>query len=377
MSRRILLLYNTPKARTYFRAVRDNIPELDIQVQPILLRPGPALPPAKRTWLAAYGVTRKRAREHIGPRRQRLWKAILERFAHWHYHSAAARIRRLAPDAVGVWGGQSVDTRAALAAADDLGVPRYTFECGLLPNTTTCDPRGVNFDNSVPRDPAFYAGRDTSAALPESLLPRASKHDDAAITLPDKYIFIPFQVRLDSQILLYSPWIRQMRQLFDAVTAAARQALPAGELKLVFKLHPSCVERYPELQASADANILFANGNPTEELIRCAQGVITVNSTVGIEALLLDRPVLTVGQACYAIPGVAGHAGSVDEIAAWMRALQAQTLPAAEHRLAFLSYLAQDYCIPDHHKRLTPAHFVALRKRLSQHPGPTTLPAPS
>ena len=367
--RRILLLHNTPKARRYFQALAAHIHNLDIRVRGIGLRGGPALAPGEAARIAGYTMARKHARGRIPNWRLRRLQAVHERVARWHYHSARVQILAQRPEAIGVWGGQSVDARAALRAAAALGVPAYTFECGLLPRTTTCDPRGVNADNALPRSPGFYARYDAPAELPRTLLPRAARRPQAAVTLPRRYVFVPLQVRLDSQVLLYSPWIRDMRHLFAVLTEARREA-GLEDVALVFKRHPSCRADYADLEglAAAMPGVLFANGNPTQALIDNALGVATINSTVGIEALLLERPVLTLGRACYAIDGVAASAHSVGEVAAWLRGLAQGTLPAARHRQAFLHYLANEYCIPGHHKSPGPAHYAALAQRLDSHP---------
>lgn len=372
MPRRILLLHNTPKARRYFQRLAEQLCQLDIRTAAIGLKRGPRLSDSRYAAMARYSMERKWQRHRIPDWRMRYLQTAHQRFAHWHYHAAVASIKRHQPDAIGVWGGQSVDTRAALEAARDHGVPSYVFECGLLPDTTACDPEGVNFENAIPRYPRFYAeySARTPAVLPQTLVARPSHHRDDAIELPQDYLFIPFQVRLDSQVLLYSPWIRDMPHLFDVIIEAARIALGTSDTALVFKLHPSCRQRYPALQdiAARDPRIHFANGNSTDQLVREARGVITINSTVGIEALLLNRPVLSLGQACYAIPGVCESASSVAAVSRWMQQITSGRTPAAPHREAFLHYLAHEYCIPQSHKHPGAAHFDAIATRLSSHP---------
>lgn len=370
MAHRILLLYNTPKAKRYFETLRDNLAGLDIRCRPLLASPGgPRLGAMARARIAEYTMRRKRARLRIPAWRVRLLDRGHRAVAQGHYNWARRQIERLAPDAVGIWGGQAVDVRAARAAADDAGIGRYTFETGLLPKTTTCDPAGVNFDNSVPRDPDFYGGFSGEAPLPESLQQRPGRRPAAAAALPEDYVFVPFQVHLDSQLLLYSPWIRDMGHMFTAVTEAWRTTLARRGIQLVFKMHPSCPETYPGLRAATarEPGVMFAGGNTTEELVRGARGVITLNSTVGIDGLLMGRPVLAMGRACYAIPGVADSARSVADIARWLEAVAGNSPPAAEHREAFLRYLARDYCIPDPHKAPGPDHFRAMERRLSDH----------
>lgn len=373
MARKILLLCNSPKAQRYFSALRDNISTMDLSVEWIGVRGGPALAPGQTAAMAHYTMLRKRARYSMSRWKLRWLQYMHERVAQWHYHSARARIERLRPDAIGVWGGQSVDVKAAITAAADLGVPAYVFECGLLPGTTTCDPRGVNADNSVPRDAAFYANFTPleGAELPQSLVPRRPRTVEAAVALPERYVFVPLQVRLDSQVLLYSPWVRDMRHLFQVVVDAAAEACVDGDVHLVFKQHPSCSAQHRDLQylAARTPRVMFANGNNTQQLIDGAQGVITINSTVGIESLLRGRPVLALGQACYAVPGVAEHAAGIGAVIRWLGDLQRGALPPAIHREVFLRYLAERHVIPGSHTLADAAHCSAVAARLAHHPG--------
>lgn len=371
VSRKVLLLYNSPKARRYFEALRDNIPELNLPVRWVGVKGGEPISNEQRAAITRYTMIRKEVRYTIPQWKMRLLRRLHEHAAQWHYNASRAKIEAEKPDAIGVWGGQSVDVKAAITAAADLGVPSYVFECGLLPRTTTCDARGVNYDNSVPRDPAFYESYSAEAELPTDLLQRASVQQYDAVELPEKYIFVPFQVRLDSQVLLYSPWVRDMRHLYDLVSDVAAEALAGTGVKLVLKQHPSCPETYPELHYFARncAHLMFANGNNTQQILQQALGVITVNSTVGIEALLMGRPVMTLGQACYGVPGVATPATSVSQLRDWMQSIASGSVPGDPLRQPFLNYLANEYVIPDTHKAPGPQHFAAIHQRLSSHPG--------
>ena len=80
-------------------------------------------------------------------------------------------------DTVAVWNGKHLRQALIIQIARALGKQTLFFENGMLPDTTVCDPQGVNADNSVPREAAFYAGYvDRSGrALPERLTVRASK----------------------------------------------------------------------------------------------------------------------------------------------------------------------------------------------------------
>lgn len=361
---RILLLWNSPKARRYFQALQAASTEAEVILAPVgLFAAGPRLDAQRRQQLADYSMRRKRARGRIPAWRLRLLECLHQAFAQWHYNAALARIRRCRPQMVGVWAGQAVDVRAAVAAAEDQGLRAVRFECGLLPGTVSCDARGVNFENSLPRNPAFYASYPVSSMPERRLLPRPARRRHAAIDLPERFVFVPFQVRLDSQVLLYSPRWRSMPALFELMTTALEAA---PDLHLVFKQHPSCAQSYPDLleRAAAHPRLHFANGNCTQELIESCLGVATLNSTVGIEALIFERPVLVLGQACYAIPGVAEQAVDVGDVRHWLRCLAQGQPPAAPLAPAFLSYLAREYCVPGHFRSPDPAHTQAMQRRL-------------
>ncbi|MGM0411839.1 MAG: hypothetical protein ACQERG_00820 [Pseudomonadota bacterium] len=377
MSGPILLLYNTPKARRYFRTLAANVDSPRLEAHPLAVFPGPCPRDAEgRRAIADYSLRRKAARPHIPPWRQRLFRALYPGVAAAHYAHARRLIRMTGASGVGVWGGQAMDVRAARAVAEDAGLPCHVFETGLLPRTTTCDPRGVNADSSVPRDPAFYRDLDADVDLPAHLEQRPGRVEHPRVPLPESYIFVPFQVRLDSQILLYSPWIRDMRHLFRVMVKAWQAALAPRGVELVFKLHPTCRERYPDLldKAADLPGVHFANGNTTEELIRGAEGVVTINSSVGLEALLLEKPVLALGEALYAIPGVAEQVREPGGITAWLRAVADGRPPTDDLRRPFLGWLARDYCIPDSHREPGPDHFAAVARRLAA--GDLIAPAP-
>ncbi len=314
-------------------------------------------------WMVAYSLARKTARPQLDERQVRRRRRLLSRFARWHHAAASARMDRDRPDVIGVWGGQSVDARAVRLAAAERCIPCVLFETGLLPSTTTADAAGVNAENSVPRDPEFYRSYQQDAAISDRIVPRR-RSTGTPEALPQRFVFVPFQVALDSQVLLYSPWIRDMRHLYWLLEATARE-LPE-DLHLVFKPHPNCPNVYNDLRRhSADTNRLnFVENHATADLVRRSIGVVTINSTVGVEALLLERPVLCLGRACYAIPGVADSARRPSELISWLAACADGLNVTQKLRRPFLNWLANEYVIPDSHRAPGPAHFARLSQRL-------------
>lgn len=275
--------------------------------------------------------------------------------------SIKALLEAKKPVGVAVWNGSHRYCRLLMALTPG-ATRRFFFENGLLPSTTTVDPLGVNYQSSLARDPEFYRCRGVVPGVSSFVLvPRQGRRDfGSSIELPERFIFFPFQVDSDTQIRFFSPWIRNMRDLF----ALAERMSEACGLPAVFKEHPSSKHEYPDLHAKANERLIFANANSTEELIRRSQFVVTVNSTVGLESLLYAKAVMTLGQACYNIEGVVVHADS--ERSAIRLACNFPDWPLSDAtREGFIHYLHEEYCIPGSWQHPNQAHIDRVVARLT------------
>lgn len=269
------------------------------------------------------------------------------------------------PDAIVVWNGGHWFFQAAIRAAADMGIRVFYCENGLLPNTTTFDPRGVNYRNSVPREAAFYRALPPMPAVASTdLVARAPgrRIRTRPIVLPERYLFVPLQMNRDTQIVFNSPWIRDMYQLLGVLQSVLAR-IDDRQLAIVVKEHPSCTERYERHHRSLHPRLLFANGNATKELIDAAEGVITVNSTVGLEAMLRERRVIVIGNAFYDIAGLVLGARDEDALVGAINAL-ATWQPDAQLRRQFLGYLSSVYCIPTSWHAPDARHCRRIEERL-------------
>lgn len=294
----------------------------------------------------------------------RLYRLLLCLELAWMALRAQALLDRERPVTLAMWNGSHRYCRLLLALLP-AGCRTFFFENGLLPGTTTLDPKGVNYHNSVPRDAAFY--RDYQAPLESveggiTLIPRKPRNNGLApIILPEKFIFIPFQDDRDTQVRLFSPWVSNMRELF----ALGERLVRDTGLTVVFKEHPSSRESYPELHRRTHQRLLFANGNSTQELIESCQFVITLNSTVGLESLLLGKPVLTLGQAFFNITGLVMHAENTEELLDIAREFPKWPLDEGVRR-NFLRYMAAEYCVQGSWQSADKAHLQRMAAKIMQ-----------
>ncbi len=129
------------------------------------------------------------------------------------------------------------------------------------------------------------------------------------------FVYFPLHVTDDYKITRIIPHCVDQASLVEQVA----DALPQG-LDLVLKEHPMSLGRNSarllrRLRQRPNVRLVDPYTN-THELIRWADAVAVISSTVGLEALLYDKPVLTLGQPYYSGFGVTLDVDSFSEIRA-------------------------------------------------------------
>ena len=270
-------------------------------------------------------------------------------------YNAYRRLFERQPHAIAVtWNGLAGSRCVFMAAARDAGVPTLFLERGPLPETVTTDPIGVNFRNGLPRTGAPY--RAWLAAHPEAdgiwrplgeklrQRPAAVRHQQGkrpAPALSEPFVFLALQKQGDTQLRLFGRHCRGVAETVAYVLGAARH-LPQG-WHLRVKQHPSDHELFPGLlDAAGDLPVYFDNETDTMSQVRASRLVLTVNSSVGLEALLLERPVATMGDAFWALPSIVADAREPEGLARLLAAPESFVADPAD-RNALLSYLVAEY----------------------------------
>ncbi|MUG68377.1 hypothetical protein GNP94_20595 [Paenibacillus campinasensis] len=250
---------------------------------------------------------------------------------------------RIGIDFFVVW-GTSLVPRIIQKYANKNSKKIIIFENGYFrPFTLTIDNIGVNYESSLPRNREFYDDVKISNNRYEKylLIPEVAKKDQALtnlfidklnetatkkinsdfviqdqkykeidLNLEEEYVFVPFQLQSDAQIIRNSPYLSTMKELV-AVTLKAvlnYNTRYKKNLKIVYKPHPLQeadgksfnIEEIRELISSSAIAKLVENKS-TDELVKNSRVVITINSTVGIEALIHEKPVVTLGNTFYNI----------------------------------------------------------------------------
>ena len=279
----------------------------------------------------------------------------------WLYSSYWRYLQQHRPLACVLWNGLKFRQSIWALAARQQQIPVVYCENGLLKGCTTFDAQGVNYGNSLPRDPAFFR-RYAKAAKIEPLVTRY-RFPDSVPQATDHWLLV-LQIDSDSQIAQFSPWVRNMAHLIRMVC----DQMQRPELRstgLWIKPHPLSRKRYLST-LWAGLNTIEWTQQPIETLLSQAKAVITINSTVGLEAIIANKPVICLGQAFYALPGLALSAGNEAQLQQQMQRIMQGYRLDPELRLGLLHYLWQVYQVPGDWRTADAAHIHAVTERLQQ-----------
>lgn len=317
----------------------------------------------------------------------------------------------LAIDALLVWNGSNRLLSLAIHAAQRRGIAVIYAEHGYFPGSMQLDRDGVNQASSLTRlirnglaqrppsadldarlDAVIGAVRGAApsrvvrtAIPPQYLQTRQARTLNALFyrlrpyglgkplfpgyqdpPLPaEPFVFYPLQVRKDSQLLLHSPiWGNDHAAVIAALSKQLAQLQPPR--RLVVKFHPQ-EDRIAQIRNDAlirqFPEVTFICNVPATELIQRARFVVTINSSVGFEAILLDKPLVTLGDSFYAAPALAEVVRTESGLGAALAA--ADRLPVkTEARRAVLRYCMADFFTFGTYFDHRPESYAAVAERV-------------
>ena len=235
----------------------------------------------------------------------------------------------------------------AIKVCKELKIRYLITERGIFrPDTTTIDFQGVNGHSSLPKNREFYENLENISGELKSykvdkltnlkvnmrfslfillnkigdilgmnskiknrgysfvkyinlfIKQKFSKKSTQNIELPKEYIFIPLQVNTDTQILIHS----EFKNMQEFITKVEKDFYGIeSNLQLVFKIHP--MEKGIVDYDFDNRSIVVENN--TNELVEKCEFLITINSTVGFEAMQEYKKVIVLGNAFFKIEGLA------------------------------------------------------------------------
>lgn len=142
--------------------------------------------------------------------------------------------------------------------------------------------------------------------------------DRALAAIGDRpYWLFAMQMETDFSVRAYSPYSDLDTPIADTLASFATHA-PA-EAHLLVKVHPldPCVKGWNRLIAAMAARagltgrVHVAHHGDLDAMLRGSRGLVTINSTVGVKAVVFGRPAKALGSAVWNVPGLA-HQDSLD-----------------------------------------------------------------
>lgn len=220
-------------------------------------------------------------------------------------------------DSVLTWNGALLVTGALTESADLLGIRTFYLERGLLPGSLVIDPDGVNNNSSI-AGADWQKNATSKPSLVEikalqsycrqlgssdaSIVNTGQKKDGdsvlAQLGLSSKkpVILLPLQIESDSNIQNNSPYFKSMEELIRSVTSV----LSGTDAQLVVKPHPEDRSRQDRIEALCnDTDVRCCWDLSLQSLLPVTDLVVVINSTVGLEALLQNKPVIALGRSIY------------------------------------------------------------------------------
>ncbi len=157
------------------------------------------------------------------------------------------------------------------------------------------------------------------------------------------FVYFPLHVTDDYKIMRVIPHCVDQASIVEQIA----DALPPG-YDLVLKEHPMSVGRNSiallrRLRKRANVRLVRPHTS-THDLVRRSAAVAVISSTVGLEALLYEKPVLTLGEPFYGGYGITLDCASFAEIREKVPALL-RFRPDPERIRSFL-YAAMQHCYP-------------------------------
>lgn len=272
----------------------------------------------------------------------------------WQYNGSRHFFSTKNNAAAVVWNGLNGSRHVYMMGAMDAGAKTLFFEEAPLPNRFTVDVSGVNFTNSLPRSISPYLNwlsksniePDTWRQAGRKIVQRpalkpAKISKKSAPPLSEPFLFVPLQVPNDSQLRIYGGAFRTVESFVEAIIEAGKN-LPNG-WHVRIKEHPTSEQSISHLfDNDVSAPVFLDNFTDTFEQVAASEGVLTINSSVGLEAMFYDKPVVAVGQCFWAIEGVAISATTTIELTRVM-SMPDQLKFDIQARNAFMNFLTEVY----------------------------------
>jgi glycosyltransferase involved in cell wall biosynthesis len=210
-------------------------------------------------------------------------------------------VDHVTPDCLIVWNGYTGHTANVLRCLGyQRGLPMFFTERSVLSDGVFIDPRGVNGYSELATAGAEALGGSylEPTRKPSSFLKHFAPQELETLRASGPWrtakriVFVPLQVQKDTNITMHSPDLKSMA---DLVRMVHRQH-GSSHTAIVVRPHP---EEVGAIKIPPLPGVYVEAGGDLDAWLEIADLVVTINSTVGMTALLRGRPVQSFGDGIY------------------------------------------------------------------------------
>ena len=228
----------------------------------------------------------------------------------------------------------------------------FISDRGALPNSWFFDPNGfnadstsydaVNWDHPLTKERKervedyIHTQTQTDISLEKQgeMIGADSLRKKLGITAEKKILFVPLQRPSDTVIKYFSGHVKDMDDFLNQIVHA--QKMLADDWVFLVKKHPLEIEKpYSEQLYYVDDNTHF------KDLLQLSNAVALINSGVGVNAMMYQKPVYYFGDAFYGHAGLNQSVASAVELSDYLKrnafAVDTQKMQR------FISYLIEDF----------------------------------
>ncbi|MGB2879824.1 MAG: hypothetical protein WBD24_06560, partial [Candidatus Omnitrophota bacterium] len=253
--------------------------------------------------------------------RERIWcgtehsKDQLEarkRAIHIYANFYASVLNTVRPVLSVMWNGTHSQSMIFNDVCKKAECPIVYIERGPLVETLFLDEKGILCDSSIAKEPeckwasegeaekwrhamaeikkAYQAGKSTWWEQPKSIGPE-NLRKKLGIPSGKKIVMFAGQVKEDSQSFLYSPNFDDNLKAFKWFC----DNLPPDDVFILGKHHPKSKQSVRDYQKILGTKGIWISNISLDDCLALADRVAAVNSTVLYEALLMEKPILSMG----------------------------------------------------------------------------------
>jgi len=181
---------------------------------------------------------------------------------------------------------------------------------------------------------------------------------------PGPYVLFGLHTQPESSIDVWAPFYSNQMWVIETLS----RSIPPTH-RLLVKIHKSDVARYAgaaidRMRSFPGVEVVHPFAN-SRDLLERASLVVSIQGTMGLEAALLGRPVLLLGDSPVAVFPSAARAGSPADLPGLVREMLAMPLPSRDRILdAYCDYLApfMPACHNDWRAKKTPDEIEGLAR---------------